>query len=693
MHLKNLMPAVAALAFWAAGPARAIPQPHPHGEGPPEKTLSPYFKVVGDNPDMESFPLKSTEVKASIAGVIADVTVEQVYRNTGKHPIEATYIFPASTRSAVHGVEMRIGSRIIKSKVQEKEKARATYEKAKQDKKTASLLEQHRPNVFQMSVANILPGDEVRVTLHYSEKLPAVDRVHEFVFPTVVGPRHSGKGAQTEAWVQNPFLSEGTPSPTTFAARVEVAAGMPIQSLASPSHDSAAIKFDGKDRATVTLPTSDETGNRDFVLRYQLAGAQVASGLLLHQDTTENFFLLHVQPPARITPEQVPPRDYLFVVDVSGSMTGFPLNTTKTLMRDLLGGLRAQDTFNVLLFAGSSEVLSETPLTANASQIKRATDLIEQQRGGGTTELLPALKRALALPTQDGVSRSIVIVTDGYVDIEKEAFELVRRELGNANVFALGIGSSVNRWLVEGLAHAGKGEPFVVLNATEAVKTAARLREYISNPVLTDIEVRYEGFEAVEVQPESLGDVFADRPLELIGKWRGEPKGTIVVKGRTGGAPYEATFDVGSAAVSMPGGNPALRPLWAREKVRTLSDDATLTTQSRGNKENEAAREIARLGVTYELLTEYTSFVGVDETPREVLAEAQTVPQPSPLPQGVSNNAVGGGSQQIVVSQSGPSTSGAVPEPGVTGLIALAFASVLLYRHRDLRKKKSTHDV
>lgn len=672
--------------------AFAVPQPHPYGDGPPEKTLSPFFQIVGADPDMEAFPLKSTEVKASIAGVIADVQVEQVYTNTGKQPIEAIYIFPASTRAAVHGVEMHIGGRVIKSKVQEKQQAKATYEKAKSENKSASLLEQHRPNVFQMSVANIQPGDELRVILHYSEKLPATNHIHEFVFPTVVGPRYSNKAAQTEKWVQNPYLSEGTPNPTTFAMQVNVNAGMPLQSLASPSHDAAEVKFTGKDRATVSIGTSKEAGNRDFVLRYQLAGQQVASGLLLHQGESENFFLLNMQPPARVNPAEVPPRDYLFVVDVSGSMSGFPMDTSKELMRGLLKGMRPQDTFNVLLFAADSQVLTSASQPASQANVEQAIKFVDRQSGGGGTELIAALKRAHALPQPDGVSRSIIILTDGYVDIEKEAFRLVRRELGKANVFTFGIGTSVNRWLIEGLAHAGMGEPFVVLDKGEAAGAAKRFQEYVSTPLLTDIQVRYEGFDAQQSQPESVPDVFANRAIELIGKWQGEPKGRIIVKGKSGGAPYEATFDV-AAEVAKGLDNPALRPLWAREKVRTLSDEAAISKNARESAtDSEAAREIASLGVTYELLTEFTSFVGVDETPRPVLANAgtQTVQQPLPLPQGVSNNAVGGGGgQPVVVAANGGSVpvTGAVPEPGTTLLLVLALAAVLLHRHRELGRK------
>lgn len=670
---------VAALAILATRFVFAVPQPHPFGDGPAEKSLAPQFQVVGADPNLDSFPLKSTNVNATISGVIADVTVEQTYANTGKSPIEGIYVFPASTRAAVHGVEMRIGNRVIKAKIQEKKQARATYEKAKSENKTASLLEEERPNVFQMSVANILPGDEVHVTLHYSEKLAATDRLYEFIFPTVVGPRYSNKGAATEKWVKNPYLAEGTKSPTTFAMTVNVNAGMPLQSLKSPSHDTARIDFTNKESARVSLAAANDTGNRDFVLRYQLADQEVASGLLLHDGADEKFFLLNVQPPARVKPEQIPPRDYVFIVDVSGSMNGFPVEVAKKLMRDLLNGLKPTDTFNVLLFAGTSQALSETPLTATPENIASGTALTNFAQGSGGTELLPAMKRALEMPQPHGVSRSVVVITDGYVSIEKEAFRLVRENLGRANLFAFGIGSSVNRWLIEGLAHAGQGEPFIVLNQEEAGNSAVRFRDYISSPVLTDIEVRYEGFAAKEAQPGTFPDVFADRPIEVIGKWTGRPEGRIIVKGKTGGAPYEAAFEV--ATESTKGlQNPALRPLWARERVRTLSDDLA-TNRNLGGEEGEAAREITTLGLTYALLTEYTSFVGVDETPRELLAQAKSVNQPLPLPQGVNNNAVGG--NQIVVSASSPGNIGAAPEPGMTGLLLLAAACLLWQRRRN----------
>lgn len=180
-----------------------------------------------------------------------------------------------------------------------------------------------------------------------------------------------------------------------------------------------------------------------------------------------------------------------------------------------------------------------------------------------------------------------------------------------------------------------------------------------------------------------MGDVFADRPIELIGKWTGRAEGRITVKGRTGGAPYEASFDV-AAEAAKGSQNPALRPLWAREKVRALGDDIAAGRDPRTDAVSappaDLVSEITTLGLNYGLLTEYTSFVGVDETPREMLAQANAVTQPLPLPQGVSNSAVGAG-QTVVVGVT-PVQIGAAPEPGVAGLLILSFLSLLLQRRR-----------
>jgi len=357
-----------------------------------------------------------------------------------------------------------------------------------------------------------------------------------------------------------------------------------------------------------------------------------------------------LQPPKGVTEREIPPREYIFIVDVSGSMHGFPLNISKELLKDLIGSLRPADKFNVLLFAGSSSVMSTQSLPATPQNIRHAIDLIERQRGGGGTELLPALKRALSLPKAEGTSRTVVIATDGYVTVEEEAFDLIRNNLGNANMFAFGIGSSVNRYIIEGMARVGMGEPFVITRPAEAQERAKKFRKLIESPVLTSIQIDFSGFEVYDVEPLSIPDVLADRPVIVFGKWRGKPQGQIQLRGAAADGLFIKTVEVDEVRPTTT--NSVLRYLWARHRIAVLAD------YNRLRPTDERVKEVTNLGLTYNLLTAYTSFVAIDTQIRLENGQAVTVKQPLPLPQGVSDYAVGNGfSVQKMGALSAPSPS------------------------------------
>lgn len=598
------------------------------------KTLSPYFMVSGAGNGVDALPLKKTSADVNIAGVIADVVVTQTYVNTGKTALEAIYVFPASTNAAVYGLTMKIGKRQITAKIEERQQARADYEQAKSEGKRASLLEQERPNIFQMNVANIMPGDTIAVSLRYTELLVPEEGKYEFVYPTVVGPRYvSGKSGNNKGFTAQPYQRAGEKPLYEFHLSAHLAAGMPINEMQSPSHR-INVKDNGNAGVDLLLDASESRGgNRDFILRYSLQQTQVGAGLLLFDDGKEKFFLCMAQPPKQVASSDIPPQEYIFVVDVSGSMNGFPLDVSKKLLSDLIGGLRAGDRFNVLLFAGVSNLMAETSLQANQENIEKAKQFIDKQDGGGGTELLPALDRALKLPRHDtALSRSIVVMTDGYVDVEAEAFDLIRRNLNKANLFAFGIGSSINRHLMDGLAHVGGGTPFYVTDEKEGKKVAEQFRRYIATPVFAQIKTSFPGFDAYDIEPSYVPDVFAQRPILLVGKWRGNAKGEIVLKGFAGKKSKEIRIPV-SNAVSDPR-NAALKYIWARERIKMLSDYNSFGTDEKRDK------AVTQLGLQYNLLTAFTSFIAIDE----VIAndgKLVIVKQPLPLPQGVSDMAVG----------------------------------------------------
>jgi len=605
----------------------------PAGEMDKNRGIGPYFAV--DSKDgVDGFPLLKTEAKTSIAGVIANVRLTQVYKNSGDKTIEAVYVFPLGTRAAIHAMRMRIGDRTIEAEIHEREVAKQIYEAAKQDGKVTSLLEQQRPNVFTMNVANIMPGDVVNVAVDYTELLVPEEGTYEYVFPAVVGPRFTGESDQEDLegkdnWVATPYTKEGEDPSYAFNIEVALDTGIPITRLEVPTHGVNVEK--SGDEARVTLaPEERKGGNKDFILRYSLQGESIQSGLVLYPGEEENFFLLMMEPPEVVKPAMIPPREYLFIVDVSGSMNGFPLDTAKTLIKRMLSGLRETDFFNILFFAGGSNVLSDQPLPATAEHVKRAMDMLEKQRGGGGTQILNALQTASKLEKREGVSRTIIAVTDGYVSVEKEAFDAIRDGLGGANFFAFGIGSSVNRYLIEGMARAGNGKPFMVTGGAEADKTAAKFMSYVQTPLLTDIKVAFDGFDAYDVEPPSLPDLFTERPLILFGKYR-KAEGGIAVTGNTPEGAFRREFGVKADLENA--ANDALKHLWARKRLQLLWDYAGVGQENR--------EEVVAIGLKYHLMTAHTSFVAVDSVVRDT-GEVVTVKQPLPLPEGVSNLAVGG---------------------------------------------------
>ena len=639
-----------------------------------DHTLSPYFHIENGDPSVDHFPLKKTDVDVNIIGVIAEVRIIQKYSNDGTRPIHARYIFPASTRAAVHGMTMTVGQQIIKAQIKERQQARAEYNQAKKKGQNASLLNQDRPNVFSMNVANVMPGDEIEIELHYTELLVPTDGVYEFVYPTVVGPRYTDQLAneapEHDMWVNNPYLRQGEVPPAEFNIGVTLSTGIALQEIVCTSHETD-IFWESESVAAVGLRDPENFGgDRDYILQFRLAGKEIQSGLLLYEGQEENFFLLMVQPPERVLPVDIPPREYIFVVDISGSMHGFPLNTAKKLLRNLIGHLRPSDTFNVILFAGGSRVMDPASVAATPQNVRRAIQLIDKQRGGGGTELLAAMRNGFTLPRDEAYSRTMIVVTDGYIGAEREVFAEIQNNLDRTNVFAFGIGSSVNRYLIEGIARAGLGEPFIVTKPGEAPATARKFRHYIQSPVLTNINVSYDDFGTYDIEPAAIPDLFAKRPVVVFGKWKGNPGGMITLTGSGGNAAYTRTFRV--AETRPLEANRSLRYLWARTRIARLCDFNFYPAHS------ENAAEITTLGLTYNLLTAYTSFIAVNDAIVNTQGEAQDVDQPQPLPLHVSNLAVGG-------------TVSSVPEPEL--FILLGMAAMLLFVVLAMKKFRMKGDA
>ncbi len=598
-----------------------------------QKTESPYLQIQTKG---AIIPLQSSNADVAIVGKIAHVTLTQTYHNQGKTPIEAKYIFPMSAKAAVNDMKMKIGNRTITAIVYEKKKANKVYKKALKEGKRASKLEQHRPNVFQMNVGNIMLNDTVEISISYTELLTPKSGDYQFVLPGVVGPRFTGETKKNEDFFNTGYTKKGLNSTFDFSLNACIESSLVLQKVNSTSHQ---IKVNYPDATTAEIVLTDEKNpsNRDFIVNYSMRGNEIQGGLLLYQGEEENFFSFMIEPPKSNIKSELPPREYLFIVDVSGSMMGYPIEVAKSLMQNLLGNLNPEDAFNVLLFSADNKVFKQKAIEATETNIKEAFQFLNGtfSNYGQGTRLLKALKKGYQLPKKfEGTSRTMIVITDGYVALEKEAFQMIGDNLNKANVTTFGIGSSVNRYLIDGISRVGKSTSFIATNKTEAYEVAEKFRKYIASPLLTQVSFSTKGFNTYDVEPKSIPDVFAERPLSIHGKFKGKPTGGITVSGFLGKKKVSKTYLVKNGRLSKQ--NKALKYLWARNKIQELGD----YYQAFGN-ENDIKKQITELGIQYNLATKYTSFVAVDNEVINAKGKLKKVNQPLPLPQNVNNTAIG----------------------------------------------------
>ena len=623
--------------------------------------LDPEGKTVG------ACPLKHTDVEADIVGFVGRVTVKQTFYNPLDKKIEAIYVFPLPQDAAVDDMVMTVGERRIVGQIKEREEAREIYEAAKAAGHVASLLDQERPNIFTQSVANIEPGVQVVIEISYVETLKYEDGVFEWVFPMVVGPRYIPGGGSAPAPMttgqdtdQVPDASKITPPVTPKGTRaghdisltIHIEAGMELHDLESTLHEvDIASAMPGQ--ATVTLKNQAEIPNKDFILRYRLASDEISDAFLVHSDERGSFFTLILQPPKRVIPEQLVPRELIFVLDTSGSMRGFPIDKAKEVMSKAIDAMRPDDTFNLITFAGRTQILWDAPRPATAENIAEAQKLLASLKGGGGTEMMKAINAALVQtkPEGPGPIRVVCFMTDGYVGNDMAIIGAVRKNADTTRVFSFGIGNSVNRFLLDGMAHAGRGEVEYVTLESQAAAAVERFHERILAPVLTDIEIDWGDLPVADVYPKRIPDLFSAKPIMIHGRLTGPAEGVITLRGNTGGGAYED--QIHATEPESPPDHDALASLWARAKVADLMMQDMGALQS-GTFPEDLKSQITNLGIEFRLMTQFTSFVAVEEMTVTVGGEPTTITVPVEMPDGVSYEGVFGdqGSARMLLTRS-----------------------------------------
>src|ERR1051325_3748853 len=589
-------------------------------------------------------PLKHTDVKAEISGFISRVVVTQQFENPFKEKIEAVYVFPLSQNAAVDDMTMTVGERTVRGKILTREEAHLVYEEAKSSGKVAGLLDQERPNVFTQSVANILPGEQVKITISYVETLSYVNGAYEFVFPMVVGPRYIPAGVPDGSRIPSTTLPPATRSGHDVSLEVALDAGLIIDNLSSSTHpvdiqrpDPHSARLHLKDNATIP--------NKDFILRYDVATQAIQDAVLTHRSDKGGFFTMILQPPERVTVADVTPKELVFVLDTSGSMEGFPIEKAKETMKLALDNSNPSDTFNLITFAGDTSILFPEPVPATSANLQKAKAFLTSQNGAGGTEMMKAIEAALKPSDDQSHVRIVCFMTDGYVGNEMAIIAEVRKH-PNARVFAFGIGQAVNRFLLDKMAEAGRGEvEYVGLNDNGSA-AARRFHERVRHPLLTDISIDWSGLPVADVYPQRIPDLFSARPVVLTGRYTGPGRATIRLKGKMGGNDF-----VREIPVELPetmASHDVLASLWARARVDDLMGQDFEGLQSHTMRA-DLKEAITRLGIEYRLMTQCASFVAVEEMIVTEGGQPRRIDVPVESPEGV--NVAEGGQTFGLVSQ------------------------------------------
>lgn len=658
------------------------------------------------------FPLLKTDILAKVKGDLVTVTVKQTFDNTHNKPLHGTYLFPLNHDAAIHHMMMEVGDERVEAKIQRIETAKATFQQAKHEGKSAALLIQHRPNMFTQEIANLMPKLPVHVTLTYSQTLPKVDGQYELVLPLVVGPRYQPTGAgepptpntdknsktsfgqwEVEKLPAYPEVA-GLNSPEIIdeervSIRVELDAGLPIAEVSSKTHD-ITEEIPSEKQRIIQLLDGKTIDNKDFVLRYRLSGSATQAGLLAHQDGRGGFFSVQLEPPAVPAVKDVAAREMVFVLDTSGSMDGEPIAASKAFMKHALNHLHPNDTFRIIHFSNNAKEYTTVPVTATPENIRQGLSYVESLTADGGTEIPPAIEQAFAKPPLKDSLRLVVFLTDGYIGNEAEVLTQIAEKIGEARIYALGVGTSVNRFLLEEMAIKGRGFARFIDPTEKADDVAIQLASKLESPVLTDITIDWGDLEVSDLSPSHIPDLFVGSAIRIQGKYQQPGQHTIKVSGLVNGRKAQLPITVNLPADSGEQDNP-IPVIWARSQIadamRQINTPSYLRTG--GTDENTLKDKVTQLGLDFSLTTQWTAFVAVSQ--KIVNAnpdQAEHGNVPLPMVKGTTAKAYGENPPQLTAAQpimvAQNFSGGATPEPStVAGLMLMAIIGAwILYRRQ-----------
>ena len=567
-----------------------------------------------------------TDIDVEISGMISHVKYRQRFRNDSANWQEAVYVFPLSENAAVNHMEMIIGERRILSKIKEREEAKRIYTEAKNAGKRAALTEQQRPNLFTQHVANIAPGEEISVEIHFVQRLTFEHGTFEFHLPTTLTPRYIPGTSTASIDEEKQFRAEGlgwalptdqvpdanniTPLMRTATSdkivnpmrlSIKLNAGLALADISSAYHQISQTKV--REEYQIALAQGSESMDRDFRLSWRpMPSSAPEAAVFSEQIDGKNYLLLMLVPP-QVQPEgQRIAREMVFVIDTSGSMQGTSIVQAKESLQLALARLAPDDRFNIIEFNSIHRTLFAKPVEATAANVQIGKSFVSKLQATGGTNMRPALEAALHGYAPENYLKQVIFVTDGAVGNEAALFSLIEKQLGDARLFTVGIGSAPNSYFMSKSAQFGRGSFTFIGDAREIGTQMSALFHQLESPALSDLDIQWPN--SVEQYPRRTPDLYAGSPL-LVSAKLSNLNGKVVIKGQTANQNWERSVALPQANKEPSTG---VSTLWGRAKIDSLMDE-----KIRGRNAEEVKAEVLSTALPLRLLSQYTSLVAVEE--------------------------------------------------------------------------------
>ncbi|HEX4451164.1 MAG TPA: VIT domain-containing protein [Kofleriaceae bacterium] len=575
-------------------------------------------------------PLVALHVRAEVSGVVAATSVTQTFANTTGFAIEATYIFPLPDRAAVRRFRMEVNGRLVEGIVEERGAARDGYDRAIAAGQRAAIAEEERPGVFTLRVGNLMPGERATIELSLVGPLPIDDGEVTFQFPLVVAPRYipgnelggeqAGLGVAGDtdlvpdaSRISPPVRLPGMRNPVQL--ELEVAFERAPKGIASSLH---AVSDDGR---TIRVqphpggrsgaqPGSNDRLDRDFILRWRIDEAELASSLVCADDAdgrAGTFMLTLVPPSTRATAQK--PRDVVIVIDRSGSMGGWKMVAARRAAARLIDSLTSRDRFCAIAFDDHIEAIPSRGLADATDRARfRAVESLAKIDARGGTELAQPLEAAVDLLAGGYADRErvVVLVTDGQVGNEDDVLRMLAPKIKNVRVFTLGIDQAVNAAFLRRLAGVGAGMCELVESEDRLDAVMAKFHRRIGAPIASELAVTPTG---LEIEPGSLSparvpDVYAGAPVVVMGRYVGAAPANAAIEldGVALGDPFHVRVTRTAAGATA---SDWLGASWARARIRDLEDRYAAN-------EHHHEPAIVALSKRFNVLSRFTAFLAVD---------------------------------------------------------------------------------